>query len=480
MDRKNVSTNLFWRLLERFGAQGVTFLVSLVLARVLGPEAYGTLALITVITALLQVFVDSGLGTALIQKKNADDTDFSSVFYVNMGLCLVIYLGLFFAAPLVTRFYGKDVEFTWMVRTVGLILIISGMKNVQHAYCARNLLFKKYFFATLGGTLTAAVVGIVMAYAGFGVWALIAQNLVNQTIDTVILWITVGWKPKKLFSWQRMKGLFSFGWKMLVSSLLNTLWLELRQLIIGKMYSSADLAYYNKGAEYPKDATVSITSTVDSVMLPVMAKEQDDPKKVKAITRRAIKVGSYIIWPMMVGLAVCSKQVIGLILGQAWLPAVPYLQIFCIVYAFYPIHTANLNAIKAMGRSDLFLILEIIKKIVSLVTILATMWFGVIWLAIGSLAGSLVNQFVNAFPNSKLLGYNYLEQWKDLTSSFFLSAGMGAIVYCVNFLGLPDLPTLLIQVPLGVLLYVVGSIVFKFESFHYVKDLILSYFKKKR
>ena len=241
MDKNKTFVNLLWRFFERCGAQGVTFLVSIVLARILEPTVYGTVALVTVFTTIMQVFVDSGLGSALIQKKDADELDFSSVFYFNMAVCLALYGLMYLAAPLIAAFYEQP-SLTAIVRVASLTLIISGVKNVQQAYVSRNMLFKRFFFSTLGGTVGAAFVGIWMAYRGFGVWALVAQNLFNQTLDTLILWITVEWRPKRMFSFERLRGLFSYGWKLLVSALLDTGYNDLLQLIIGKLYTSADLA----------------------------------------------------------------------------------------------------------------------------------------------------------------------------------------------------------------------------------------------
>lgn len=233
MSSTNVITNFFWRFLERCGAQGVTFIVSIVLARLLDPTVYGTVALVTIFTTIMQVFVDSGMGNALIQKKDADDLDFSSVFYFNMAMCSVLYLIMFFAAPFIASFYRMP-ELTAIVRVLSFVVVISGVKNVQQAYVSRHLMFKRFFFSTLGGTIGAAVIGIAMAYLGFGVWALVAQMLFNAAVDTTILWITVKWRPKKMFSFQRLKSLFSYGWKLLASSLIDTVYNDLRQLIIGK------------------------------------------------------------------------------------------------------------------------------------------------------------------------------------------------------------------------------------------------------
>lgn len=470
MDAKIITSNLIWRFLERFGAQGVTFIVSIVLARILDPAMYGTIALVTVITTILQVFVDSGLGSALIQKKDADTLDFSTVFFFNFFVCIILYIGLFFASPFIARYYRMP-EITTVIRAMGLILIISGFKNIQAAYVSRHLIYKKYFIATLGGTISAAVVGIWMAYNGYGVWALVAQNIVNQTIDTVILWIIVKWRPTLEFSWERLKGLFSYGWKLLASSLLDTLSTQLRQLIIGRYYTSEDLAYYNKGHEYPQYATQAMVTSIDSVLFPVMSFVQEDVNYVKEITRKAIKVSSFCLWPMMIGLAACSKSVITLLLTDKWLPCAPYLIIFCINYAFYPIHTANLNAIKAVGRSDIFLKLEITKKVISFSVLFATMWFGPFVMAVSTLGTSLLSQLINSWPNRKLLDYKYIEQIKDILPSIGLSAFMGICVYCVNFLNMSTLSTLIIQIAVGVIIYLVGAMLVNKELFIYCLNM---------
>ena len=374
--KKSVIGNFIWRFAERCGAQLVTFIVSIVLARILDPKDYGTIALVTVFTTILQVFVDSGLGTALIQKKNADDLDFSSVFYFNFIVCIILYVGMFIAAPYIALFY-KDTTLTPVIRVISLTIVISGVKGIQQAYVSKNMLFKRFFFSTIGGTIFSAVLGIAMAYMGYGVWALVAQQLSNTAIDTLILWLTVKWRPKKMFSYERLKGLFSFGWKLLISSLLDTAYNNLRNLIIGKLYSSSDLAFYNQGEKFPKVIVMNINASIDSVLLPTMSIEQDNPERIKQMTRRAIKTSTYVMAPLMMGLAFCAEPIVRLVLTDKWIFCIPFLRIFCITYMFWPVHTANLNAINAMGRSDWFLRLEIIKKIVGLAILLSTMWFGV-------------------------------------------------------------------------------------------------------
>lgn len=479
MSSTNVITNFFWRFLERCGAQGVTFIVSIVLARLLDPTVYGTVALVTIFTTIMQVFVDSGMGNALIQKKDADDLDFSSVFYFNMAMCSVLYLIMFFAAPLIASFYRMP-ELTAIVRVLSFVVVISGVKNVQQAYVSRHLMFKRFFFSTLGGTIGAAVIGIAMAYLGFGVWALVAQMLFNAAVDTTILWITVKWRPKKMFSFQRLKSLFSYGWKLLVSSLIDTVYNDLRQLIIGKKYSSGDLAYYNQGKKFPQLIVTNINTSIDSVLLPTMSKAQDDMAAVRSMTRRAIKTSTFLMMPAMIGLAVCAEPLVQLILTEKWLPCVLFLRIFCITYAFYPIHTANLNAIKAMGRSDLFLKLEIIKKTVGIIAILITMWISVQAMAYSFLVTTILNQIINSWPNKKLLNYSYVEQVKDMMPQILLSLGMGAAIYAVSFLHLSASLTLLIQIPLGVLVYWSGSKIFRVESYTYIIEMVKNFKKRKK
>lgn len=477
MNSKVVTNNMIWRFLERCGAQGVAFLVSVVLARLLDPSVYGTVALITVFTAIFQVFIDSGMGNALIQKKDADDIDFSSVFLFNLFACILLYVCMFFAAPLIASFYDIP-DLTPVVRVLSLTLIISGVKNIQQAYVSRYMLFKKFFFATLGGTIGAAVIGIWMAWRGYGVWALVAQHLFNATLDTIILWATVKWRPKRVFSFERLKGLFSYGWKLLVSALLDTGYNNLRSLIIGKLYTSEDLSFFNRGKQFPNLVVTNINSSIDSVLLPTMSKEQDNRDRVRDMTRRAIKTSTFIMMPMMMVLAVCAEPLISIVLTDKWKPAAFFLRVFCFTYAFYPIHTANLNAIKAMGRSDLFLKLEVIKKLVSIAALVITMFISVEAMALALPVTSILGQIINSWPNRKLLNYSYRAQLLDMLPQIGLSVVMGGAIFLIQFLRLSDIATLLIQVTMGGLIYIAGSKLLHIDSYDYVKGLIRSYVKK--
>jgi O-antigen/teichoic acid export membrane protein len=299
-------------------------------------------------------------------------------------------------------------------------------------------------------------------------------------VDTVILWFTVKWRPKLLFSFKRLKTLFSFGWKILASSLLDTVYGKVRQLIIGKKYSSEDLAFYNKGHSLPELIINNICSAINSVLFPTMSAEQDNIPLLKKLTRRSIQLSTYTIVPIMVGLGVCAEPLIRLLLTEKWIASVFYMRIFCFSFALYPIHIANLNAIKAMGRSDLFLKLEIIKKAIGLVALLMTMWISVEAMAYSLLVTGVIGQVVNSWPNKKLMQYGYLEQIKDIFPSILLSLGMGTVVYLVQWLALPDFATLCIQVPLGIVLYVVGSKLFKFQEFEYLLGTLKNRSRRKK
>ena len=313
------------------------------------------------------------------------------------------------------------------MRVLGLTIVVSGVKNVQQAYVAKTMQFRRFFFATLGGTVFSAVVGITLAYLGYGVWALVFQQLLNVTVNTAILWLTVGWKPKRMFSWKRLKGLIAYGWKLLVSQLLDTAYLKLYQFIIGLRYSTADLAFYNRGDQFPNLIMENTSASLDSVLLPVLSSEQDDRVRVREMTRRAVKVSTFVLMPLMAGLAACAEPLVRFLLTEKWLPCVPYMQLFCLNYAFWPVHTANLNAIKAVGRSDIFLKLEIIKKVLETGILLVTMRYGVMAITLGLLASGFASIVINAWPNRRLLDLPFTRQLLDVLPALLLSLGHGRL-----------------------------------------------------
>lgn len=478
MDKNKVFSGLIWRFLERFGAQIVSFIISIILARLLDPNVYGVIAIVTVFITILQVFVDSGLGTALIQKKDADDLDFSSVFYTNIVLCVVLYAALFFFAPLISDFYNIP-ELTLIIRVMGVAILISALKNIQQAYVSRNMLFRKFFFATLGGTIGAAIIGITLAINGFGVWALVIQNLFNLSTDTIILWLTVKWRPKRMFSFKRLKRLFSYGIHILVAAFIDTIYKNLRSLIIGKVYSTEDLAYYSKGQKFPELAIVNVNASIDSVLLPSMSNENEKIEKVRNMTRKSIRLTTFIILPIMVGLAVCARPLVLIFLTEKWLPAVFYIRIFCFTFALYPIHTANLNAIKALGKSRTYLILEVIKKIVGFGLLFSTIWISVEAMAYSLLLMSIISQFINSFPNKKLLNYSFKEQAIDIFPNVSIALLMGFAVYCIGTASLSAYILLPIQVFFGIFIYVFLSKKLKNENYSYAVNLLKNIFTRK-
>lgn len=467
----NISSNVIWRLFEKFTAKGVTFVVSVILARLLDPSVYGTVALVTVFTTILEVFVDSGLGNALIQKKEADDLDFSSVFYFNVVMCAFLYLLMFIAAPIVASFYEIP-ELIPIVRVQSLTLIISGVKNIQYAYISRKMMFKKFFFATIFGTVVSAFVGVTMAYMGCGVWALVVQPLVNYSIDTIVIWVSVQWRPKLMFSWKRLKQLLSYGGKILLAKLVNVTYTKSRDLIIGKVYSPADLAFFNKGDTFPAMIVPNITSSVDAVIFPAMALEQDDKKRIRELVKKSIHTSSYLVMPMMAGLIACGNPLIKVMLTEKWLPCVPFLYMFCVVYAFWPFSIANLNVIKVLGHSEIILKLEVIERIFSIALLIVTIKMGVFWIGISYMVGELFSTVLCALPNHQLIDYGFRKQFMDLSPLLSASTIMGIAVYSIQFFGLPEIITLLIQVPAGVIVYIILSYLFKLYGFTYFLNII--------
>ncbi len=474
--QRKVFSGLIWKFGERIGAQAVSFLVSIILARLLLPSDYGVIALITIFIDIANVFVSSGFGAALVQKKDADEVDFSSVFYFSIVMSWVLYAIVFFCAPAVARFYDKEI-LTPVLRVMALKLPLAGVNSVQHAYVQKKMLFKRFFFSTLIGTVGSAVVGIVMAYTGFGAWALVAQYLFNSTMDTVVLWFTVRWRPVWRFSLGRMKYLFGFGWKMLASELIHTSYKQIRSLIIGKVYTEKDLAFYNQGGKLPNLIVTNINSSVSSVLFPAMTLKQDDTSKLKEMVRLSIRVSSYIMWPLMIGLLVMSEPIVRLMFTEKWLPCVPYMQIACIQFALEPVQTANVQAVKAMGKGRTYLIMEIVKKLFGIVMIVAVMYQGVMAIAVTAMFVTFFAALVNSTPNRKYLRYTYREQLVDLIPSILLAAAMGICVYGVGRLPVPDLVSIVLQVVSGAASYIILSLAFRVSQFRYIIDILKNFIK---
>jgi len=466
-NKLKIISSLFWKLLERTGTQGIQFIIQIILARLLLPEEYGLIAIVSVFISLANVFVQSGFNIALIQKKDADNVDFSSVFYLSLTVATLLYVIIYFSAPYIASFYRQPILVS-VLRMLSITLFIGAFNSIQNAYVIRNMLFKRLFISSLGAAIVSGIVGIVMAYRDWGVWALVAQQLINQLTISIILWFSVNWRPHFLLSFERIRSLFSFGSKLLISGLIDTLYTNLNTLIIGRIYTPAMLGFYNRGQQFPQIAVININGSIQTVMLPTLSAYQDNKKRVKELTRRAILTSSFLIFPMMIGMLVVAEPLVKIVLSEKWLPSVPFLQIFCISYALMPIHTANLQAINAMGRSDIFLKLEILKKIVGLVVLGISIPFGVYAIIIGQVFCSVISTFINSYPNKQLLDYNYKEQWADIMPSLGIAIIMGSIVYLFNFINLSAWKILILQVIIGIIVYIGLSKIFKIECFSYL------------
>lgn len=479
IDKKQVFSSLIWKLMERGGTQSIQFIVQIILARLLLPEDFGTIAIVLVFISLAQVFVQSGFNTALIQKKDADEVDFSSVFYLSLAVAGALYVLIYFMTPFVANFYG-DQLLVAVLRVLSLTLFFGALNSIQNAYIAKNMMFKKLFFSSLGAMMVSGIFGIVAAVTGLGVWALVIQQLVNQLSISIILWFTVKWRPQLLFSFSRIKILFSFGSKLLASSLLNALYVDLRTLIIGLIYSPAMLGYYNRGQQFPKIIVTNIDGSLQSVMFPALSAHQNNRPRLRNVMRRAIASSSFLVIPMMVGLALVAEPLVEIVLTDKWLPSVPFLRIFCLSYILKPVHSANLQAINALGRSDIYLKLEITKKVIGIIILAVTIPQGVYAIAIGMAINELLAPFIIAYPNKTLLDYSYKEQFYDILPSLVISLIMGVAVYSVSYFDLLAWQTLITQIIVGVSVYVGLAKLLKVESFTYLTTIIAEMVKQRR
>lgn len=474
-EKSKVISGLAWRFSERFLAQIVSFIVSIVLARLLSPDEYGTVALVTIFITIGNVFVDGGFNNALVQKKDTDCVDYSTVFWLLLFISGIVYGIIWFIAPHIANFYSQSILKS-VLRVLGLQIVFASLKSVQVAYIQKNMLFKKFFWATFGGTMVSGIVGIYMAYHKFGVWALVAQYLTNTFIDTIILWLISGWRPHFLFSIDRIKKLFSFGSRILIWNLSTQLFDSLRSLIIGKQYSASDLAYYNKGKSWPNLVIANINTSISSVMFPVLSDHQDNQKDLRTITKRTCSLTLYIISPVLFGLMALSTNVVRLILTEKWLPSIPFMCIACVYLAFVPIQTAHIESVKALGRSDILLKMDIVIKILQLTCLFISVNIGVFAIAFSSIIVTFISCGVYGISTHRLIGYKILDQIKDILYNIFPSTVMFICVYVFSLVAesyLSDLYIILIGIMLGMLIYVLISIIIKNTSFKLICGSIL-------
>lgn len=439
------------------------------MARLLAPEQFGMLAIMLVFVNVGSVIVQSGLNTALVQAPEADDGDFSTVFWMSLALSAVLYAAVFAAAPAVASFYAME-DLVWPLRALALILIVNAYNAVQVARVTRDLELKKVFRATLVSVVVSGALGIAAALAGLGVWALVVQQLSYQVANCVALALQVAWRPRLAFRLERAGRLFSFGWKLLASGLLDMGYQSLSDLVIGKQFSASSLGLVSQGKKYPQAVGSLLDGAIQPVMLSAVARVQDDAAYVRRLVRRALKTSTFLIVPSMALFAVVAEPLVALLLGERWLPCVPFLQMYCLIYALLPIHTSNLQALNGMGRSDLFLKLELVKKAYGVVLLLvAAFVFKDVYVMVGTyVLTGVISTFVNAWPNRRVIGYSYAEQVRDVAPAFLLAAASAALAWPLGMLGLPAIAQVALQAAVMAAAYLGLARAFKVEALSYL------------
>lgn len=468
--------SLFWKLFEQGGTAVVTLLIQIVLARLLSPDEFGMLAIMLVFVNIGNVIVQSGLNTAIIQAPDATERDYSTVFWMSLTTSVVLYAVVFCAAPAVADFYAMPAAVT-PLRVLVLVLVINAYNSIQEAIVARNLEFHKAFRATITAGVVSGATGIGVAMAGGGIWALVLQQIVQQGCKCLVLALQVPWKPRFVFERARAITLFRFGWKLLASGLLDQGYQSLSDLMIGKVFSSSDLGYVSQGKKYPAALGTLLDGAIQPVMLSAVAHAQRDLVLVKRLARRALKTSTFLVAPAMALFAAAAEPIVRVVLGEAWLPCVPFLQMYCFVYALLPIHTTNLQVLNGMGRSDLFLKLEVIKKVVGVSILSFTVFIlrDLHLIVAGYMLSGVISTFINAAPNKRVIGYAYHEQVRDILPAFAMAFVSAAISLVVPAAGLSDFPTILLQALVMAVAYLGMSLVFRVEEFTYLlstaKDL---------
>lgn len=462
---------VFWKGIETFFTRFSSFLVSIVLARILLPEDFGLLAMLTIFIALSSTFVNAGFAGALVQRKEISIIDECSVFYFNIAIASAVYCLLFVAAPWIARFYEQP-QLVAILRVMAVGLIIGSFGQVHATLFQKRMDFKALFTLSVIANVSSGVVGVTMAYRGFGVWSLVASALISQTLRVCAIWYISSWRPRFIFCFKSLRSLFGYGSKLMLSSLLDTFFMNIYGLIIGKLYSAADLAFYNRGRSMPNLMIRSVVTTIGSVMFPALSSIQDDAVRMRAVVKKSLVTISFILWPMLIGLAVVAESFIHVVLTEKWLPSVPYLQVFCLSFALYPIHVINLQVIGSVGRSDIILKLEIIKKALLLISILITAPIGVFAMVVGRLPLGVAGVLLNSHYTKRFVNYSLGDQVKDLLPVGFVVTGMAIGVYAVGLFSYPTvLVKLIVQVLSGGVFYLGLGYLFRIEAFSNIIDL---------
>ena len=476
LKQKTIS-GLFWQFCQKGVGQLISFGISVILARLLMPEEFGIVALAGMFTVLIGIFIDCGMGTALVQKKNADDLDYCTLFWTQTAFSIIVYLIVFTLAPWFAILFNSP-KLTSVIRVSAILMPIGVLGGIQGAIVTRRMDFKVYFYTTLVASLSSGAIGIFLAYQGYGVWALVAQQLSSSILSMITVFYQVRWLPSFKFSYERFKALIGVGSKFMASSLIGTAFGQLKGYMVGLKYTATDLAYYNRGEGVPGIFTRNIDSTINGVLFPVFAKLQDNREAVKQAVRRSIKTSSFLIFPMVLGLAAIADNLVVILYTEKWVACVPFLQVFCISECFTILNTANMQVLRGIGEINTLLKLELYKKPI-LVTILGvTMFISPLAICIGMCIYGIYTMVVNAFPNRKFINYHITEQLKDVSENALLAIGM---FLCVNLIGRCNFnPYILIsiQVVIGVLIYFGMSELFHLESWQYVKETAKPYFRK--
>lgn len=470
--KKKTVKGVAWSAVERFSSQGVNFVFNILIARILLPEDYGVVALLAVFLMVSRTFIDSGFSSALIKKANCTDADYCTVFYFNFLVSVFFFILLWFAAPLIASFY-KIPLLTNVTRVMSLTLVFNAPRAVHETILKIRMDFKTKAYVTLIGVFATGTIGLVMAHKGFGVWALVAQNVLGSVLRTILIWIVVKWRPKLIFSIQSFKEMFSFGSRMLGASLLDTIYNNIYPLVIGKFYTLTDLGLYGKAESFASFPSSSLTTMLQQVTYPALSSVQNEEERLRSAYRRLLNVSAYVVFPMMIGLAAIADPFIRIVLTDKWEGSIYFLQIICFALMWYPIHAINLNILLVKGHSDYFLKLEIVKKIVGVGLLFVTVLWGVVAMCYGQIVMSLICLIINTYYNKELIDYGLWDQLKDMLPIIALSLTMGVLVLFVVSL-MPTLwSKLIVGVVSGVVYYLVLSYVFKFSELKELADIVL-------
>ena len=467
-----------WSLVDNIASSGISFLVGIVLARILSPAEFGLLGMITVFIAVSNSIVDSGFSSALIRKKEATPVDYNTVFYFNLLIGILLYFLLFLCAPAISSFFNEPTLIP-VTRVMGVILIINAFSIIQRTILEKKVDFKTQAKISLIASVTSGMVGIGMALSGFGVWSLVGQQLTRQFLNTAFLWIFNSWRPAREFSKKSFKELFGFGSKLLVSEMINTIYKNIYTLIIGKFYSAALLGQYTRAELFNTVFSSNLTAVVQRVSYPVLSSIQDEADRLKQAYRRVIKTTMIVSFACMLGLSAIAKPLILFLIGDEWLPAVVFLQIICFSGMLYPLHAINLNMLQVKGRSDLFLKLEIIKKAVAVLPICLGIFYGIEFMLWGSVLTSFIAFFLNSYYSSRLIDYSTWAQLKDIFPTFVVSLCVAAVMWSLTLLNFTVWLTLFLQCATGILLAFLVYETIKLPEYLELKEIALSTIKRK-